>query len=200
MLKIGLTGGIAVGKSTVCKLFSYYGITVIDADVIAHQLVKPRQKCLDNIINIFGEHMLLDNGNLDRPRLRQLIFFDYKARWQLEKIIHPKINEQQIKQSEMASSYYCVLSIPLLFETGTAMLVDRTLLIESSVKHQITRVCQRDDISILQAKAIINSQLSSTQKRSKADDIIHNNRSPEDLTTIVERLHKQYMNVAKATL
>lgn len=200
MLKIGLTGGIASGKSTVSELFSYYGVIIIDADIIARQLVNPGQQCLANIIHIFGEHILLNNGELDRAQLRQLIFSNDTARLKLESILHPKINAQLIKQSETASSYYCILSIPLLFETGITMLVDQILLIESSVENQLTRVRQRDNTSVMQAKAIIASQLSSIHKRVKADDTIYNDKSFEDLTAIVDRLHKKYMNIAKKIL
>ncbi|MBL4638741.1 MAG: dephospho-CoA kinase [Proteobacteria bacterium] len=129
MLKIGLTGGIASGKSTVCQLFSALGIEIIDADIIARQLVEPAQPCLKKIIQTFGNHVLLENGELDRAQLRQLIFADEKAKQELENILHPNIRQQLIKLSDDVSSPYCILSIPLLVETDMTALVDRILVI-----------------------------------------------------------------------
>ena len=171
---------------------------VIDADIIAHELVEYRQECLSNVINIFGRHMILDNGDLNRSQLRQLIFSNHKARQQLEKIIHPRISERLIKKSDMTPSYYCILCAPLLIEAGITMLADRILLIETNAKHQLKRVCQRDNISTFQAKAVIASQLSLIDRRGWADDIVNNNESPINLKNIVRRLHEQYISIAKA--
>lgn len=200
MLKVGLTGGIASGKSTVCQLFSGHGITIVDADIIARQLVEPNQPCLTNIVQTFGEQIRLANGELDRPQLRQLIFSNPKAKKQLENILHPKIREQLIQQSNAANSPYCILSIPLLIEADMTDLADRTLVVETSPEQQLKRVCQRDNISTEQAKAIISSQSSPAQRKAIADDIIHNTKSAETLSTLVENLHKKYIDIAKAIL
>ncbi len=196
MLKIGLTGGIGSGKSTICQLFSEYNITIIDADIIAHQLVKPRRDCLANIIESFGDHMLLDTGALDRTRMRKLIFSDPMAKQKLEEILHPHIIRQLIEQSEVISSPYCILSIPLLLEANIIIPVDRILIIRTSVEQQLNRVCRRDNISISQAEAIIMSQHSLTQRKDKGDHIVYNNSSLQELTSIVARLHKQYLDIA----
>ena len=196
MLKIGLTGGIASGKSTVCQLFSALGIEVIDADIIARQLVEPAQPCLKQIIQTFGNHVLLENGELDRAQLRQLIFADEKAKQQLENILHPNIRQQLIKLSDEVSTPYCILSIPLLVEADMTALVDQILVINIDAAEQLNRVCQRDNISTLQAKAIISSQSPANQRNSLADDIINNNNSPESLSEVVTQLHKKYLDIA----
>jgi len=197
MLKVGLTGGIASGKSTVSQLFSTLGIDIIDADLIAHQLVEPGQDCLDKITQTFGENFLLNNGELDRHQLRQLIFSDPEAKQQLEAILHPKIRQQLIIQSNNSSSPYCILSVPLLIEAKMASLVNRILVIEIDADEQLKRLCQRDDISKSQAVDIVVAQSSSLQRTSMADDIIINNNSIEKLNVVVESLHKKYLDLAK---
>jgi len=195
MLKIGLTGGIASGKSTICQLFSGYDIEIIDADIIAHQLVKSGQTCLDKIIDVFGKHVLLANGELDRAQMRELIFSDRNAKQQLEGILHPNIRQQLLKQSEDVLSPYCILSIPLLIEADMLSLVDRVLIVDVDEKKQIDRVCQRDNVSSTQAQAIINSQISAAQRKSIADDIIINNDSQDNLALKVANLHKKYLQL-----
>ena len=197
MLKIGLTGGIASGKSTVSQLFSDHGIKIIDADMIARQLVEPAQPCLIKIRQTFGEKILLDNGDLDRTQLRQLIFSDTYAKQQLENILHPEIKLQLINQSEDAFSPYCILSVPLLIEAKMTSLVDRILVIEIDTDKQLKRICQRDNIPHSQAIAIMETQSSPIQRKALADDIINNNTSPENLSIAVENLHKKYLDLAK---
>mgnify|MGYP000075881967 CR=1 FL=1 len=196
MLKIGLTGGIASGKSTACQLFSALGIEIIDADIIARELVEPNQPCLKQIIQTFGKQVLLANGALDRAQLRQLIFSNKGAKQQLEGILHPNIRKQLIKQSEKVVSPYCILSIPLLIEANMIPLVDRVLVVDIAPEEQLQRVCQRDNISTSQAKAIISSQSSASQRKSLANDIIDNNKSPESLDLVVTQLHKKYLDIA----
>jgi dephospho-CoA kinase len=197
MLKVGLTGGIASGKSTVSQLFSTLGIDIIDADLIAHQLVEPGQDCLDKITQTFGENFLLNNGELDRHQVRQLIFSDPEAKQQLEAILHPKIRQQLIIQSDNSSSPYCILSVPLLIEAKMTSLVNRILVIEIGPDEQLKRLCQRDNISDSQAIDIVEAQSSSQQRTSMADDIIINNNSLEKLNVVVGSLHKKYLDLAK---
>jgi dephospho-CoA kinase len=197
MLKIGLTGGIASGKSTVSQLFSAFGIKIIDADLIAHQLVELGQSSLKKITQTFGEKILLHNGELDRLQLRQLIFSDPSAKQQLEAILHPKIRQQLIKQSDNSSSPYCILSVPLLVEAKMTSLVNRILVIEIDSDEQLKRLCQRDNISRSEAMDIMAIQSPSQQRTAVADDIISNNNSPEELNSAVENLHKKYLELAK---
>lgn len=197
MLKVGLTGGIASGKSTVSQLFSDLGIDIIDADLIARQLVEPGQYCLDEITQTFGEKVLLNNGELDRQQLRQLIFSDPEAKQQLEIILHPKIRQQLITQSDNSSSPYCILSVPLLIEAKMTSLVNRILVIEIGADEQLKRLCQRDNISHTQALDIVAAQGSSQQRTSIANDIIINNNSPAELNAKVQNLHEKYLQLAK---
>ena len=196
MLKIGLTGGIASGKSTICQLFSDRGINIIDADIIARQLVEPHQSCLTQIVQSFGTQILLDTGELDRSQLRRLVFADLKMKHQLEKILHPRIRQQLIIQSNAALSPYCMVCIPLLIESNMFELVDRVLVIETSVDTQLDRVCKRDNTSLQQAKKIIASQSTRHQRANIADDIINNNHSAENLNIIVKKLHEKYLDLA----
>jgi dephospho-CoA kinase len=197
MLKIGLTGGIASGKSTVSQLFSAFDIKIIDADLIAHQLVELGQPSLKKITQTFGEKILLNNGELDRIQLRQLIFSDPNAKQQLEAILHPKIRQQLIRQSDNSSSPYCILSVPLLVEAKMTSLVNRILVIEIDSDEQLKRLCQRDNISRSEAMDIMAIQSSSQQRTAVADDIISNNNLPEELNSAVENLHKKYLELAK---
>lgn len=197
MFKIGLTGGIASGKSTVCQLFAQHGIPIIDADIIAKQLVEPKQAAYNEIIQTFGEHSCLENGQLNRHYLRQLIFSDSKAKQQLETILHPRIRQQLFQQSNAKDSPYCILAIPLLIEANMTPLVDRVLVIDIDLASQLHRLCERDNVSTDEARLIINSQVSREQRLSYADDIILNNDTPEQLTKQVNNLHEKYLSLAK---
>ena len=196
MLKIGLTGGIASGKSTVCDLFSQHNIPIIDADVIAKELVEPNQAALKEIVALFGDDILLNNGTLDRKQLRQLIFSDPEAKRQLEDILHPRIRQQLIQQSSRLSAPYCILVIPLLLEANMLDLVDRVIVVDTDETQQIKRICQRDNISSIDAQAIISSQATIKQRLAIADDIISNNTSIESLALLVDKLHKKYSSMS----
>ena len=196
MFKVGLTGGIASGKSTVSNLFSELGITIIDADKIARDLVDINQPCYDQIVSRFGSDILLANQQLDRQKLRYLIFHDENAKEDLEAILHPAIRQQLLAQSESARSSYCILSIPLLIEAKMTDLVDRTLVVDTSAETQLSRLCDRDKITADEALRMINSQISRQQRLLYADDIIVNNDSPNTLKQLVMTLHKTYINLA----
>jgi len=196
MLKIGLTGGIASGKSTVCKLFSQHKIPIIDADIIAQQLVMPGQDSLPEIVQLFGPKILNNDGSLNRQTLRQLIFSDDIAKQQLEKILHPKIRQQLQQQSEKQLSSYCILAIPLLVEANMNDLVERILVLDIAPSLQLERLCQRDDISVHDAQLIINKQCSSAQRLAVADDVIRNNGSFENLAFQIQLLHQKYSTLA----
>ncbi len=197
MFKVGLTGGIASGKSTVSKLFSDLGITIIDADKIARDLVEINQPCYHQVVSRFGTDILLANRQLDRQKLRDIIFKDKTAKQDLETILHPSIRQQLFVQSESAISPYCILSVPLLIEAKMGALVDRTLVIDTSEEIQLSRLCDRDKITADRALQMINSQISRQQRLLYADDIIINNNSPQALKEQVMLLHKTYTNLAK---
>lgn len=196
MLKVGLTGGIASGKSTVCALFSQHNTPIIDADIIARELVAPNQVALKEIVTLFGNNILLSNGTLDRKQLRQLIFSNSNAKQQLENILHPRIRQQLIQQSDQTHAPYCILAIPLLFESNMSDIVDIILVVNSSQEQQIQRICQRDNLSAEDAQAIISSQATIEQRLTIADDVISNNTSIESLTRMVNELHKKYSAIS----
>lgn len=197
MFKIGLTGGIASGKSTVCRLFSQYGIPIIDADIIARQLVKPKQEAYNEIVQAFGERCCKANGELNRQYLRQLIFSNAQEKKQLEAILHPRIRTQLIQQSNTQNTPYCILAIPLLIESNMTECVDRILVLDIDLPIQLSRLCERDNIAVDNAQLIINSQVSRQQRLACADDVITNNNGYEQLKKSVIHLHKKYLSLIK---
>ncbi|NOQ94553.1 MAG: dephospho-CoA kinase [Methylophaga sp.] len=196
MLRIGLTGGIASGKSTICQLFSALDVPIIDADIIARQLVEPDQVAFTEIVACFGSDILLPDGTLNRSSLRKRIFSDPTAKKQLEEILHPKISQQLQLQSDRYNSAYCILAIPLLIESKLQQSVDRILVIDISEQQQLERLCQRDKSSLKDAQLIIDSQCSREQRLAFADDIIINNSSIDNLNQIVFNLDQKYRKLA----
>ena len=168
MLKIGLTGGIGCGKTTTSTLFEQLNIPIIDADTIAHQLVEIGKPALSEIVLAFGSDIINIDGSLNRKKLSQLIFSDSLQKQKLEAILHPKIYQAIQTAVEALDSAYCIISIPLLFETNMIALVDRILVIDCPVESQIERVQKRDGLPLAQIQAIINSQVSRTFRRSHA--------------------------------
>jgi len=198
MLKIGLTGGIASGKSTVCQAFAQRGITIIDADQIARTLVEVDEPCYVEVINTFGKNFLLPDRQLDRAKLRQLIFSDVEAKHQLEAILHPPIRQQLIEQSDLATSPYCLLAIPLLIEANMSNCVDRILVTELSRKIQLQRLRERDGISLALAANMINQQANHHQRLALAADVILNDSNIEHLEKRVSQLHKKYLSLVNS--
>jgi len=196
MLKIGLTGGVACGKSTVCKIFSQLGIAVIDADEIAHELVEVGKPCYLDIINTFGTAFLLKNQQIDRAKLRQLIFSNRVAKLQLETILHPSIRRELIERSHKVKSAYCILAVPLLIETNMDTAVDRILIIDITEKNQLDRLCKRDHIAPTLANNMIHQQSSRSQRLAMADDIITNNNGVQKLENSIKLLHETYLKIA----
>ncbi len=193
-LKIGLTGGIGSGKTTVCQLFADYSIPIIDADIIARQLVEPGQPALDKIIKQFGPEILSDDA-LDRKKLGRIIFADPDKKKQLESILHPAIHQQLKQQAALQQSPYCILAIPLLLETSMENLVDRILVIDCPVELQRERVKQRDGLDDEQIDRIISSQISREERLHHADDIIDNSKSSIELAEQVKNLHNLYLSL-----
>jgi len=197
MLKIGLTGGIASGKSTVCQRFKQLGITIVDADIIARELVEPKQAALTEIIELFGPTLLQTDGCLNRTALRALIFSNPQAKQDLEAILHPRIRQQLQIQSDQAPSDYCILAIPLLIEANFQSAVDRLLLIDIEPEQQLERLCLRDSITENDALKIINSQCSRQQRLDVADDVILNNHASSRLDEFVQGLDQKYRLLAQ---
>lgn len=196
MFIVGLTGGIGCGKSAVTDCFIGLGVPVIDADVVAREVVEPGQPALRDIVEQFGPEVLRADGSLDRTRLREHIFTDTKAKTRLEGILHPRIRAEMRRQLDAFDTPYAIFSIPLLFETGQERSVDRILVVDCPPELQIQRVTQRDQTSEAQTESIIASQIDRESRLAQADDIIDNSGSLNDLRPIVEQLHQKYLKLA----
>ena len=196
MLKIGLTGGLASGKSAACKIFSQLGIPVIDADEIARELVEIGKPCYLNIIDTFGTKFLLKNQQPDRAKLRQFIFSDHVAKLKIEAILHPTICRELIERSQRVQSVYCILAVPLLIETHMDAAVDRILVIDITEKNQLVRLCKRDHLAPTLASNMIHQQSSRSQRLAMADDVISNNTSIQKLENSIRLLHETYLEIA----
>lgn len=195
-LRIGLTGGIASGKSTVAGMFRALGVPVIDADEVARRLVEPGTAGLAAVVKRFGEDMLDADGRLDRAALRRKIYADESARRDLEAILHPMIRAAMDAEATIASGPYVVLDIPLLVEGGRTDQVDRVLVVDVDEATQIGRVVRRDGVPESQARAILAAQASREQRLSAADDVILNEGSLPALKQAVESLHQRYLALA----
>ncbi|PKD42375.1 dephospho-CoA kinase [Methylomonas sp. Kb3] len=196
MLKIGLTGGIGSGKSTVCRLFAEFGVPIVDADLIARQLVEPGQPVLSLIAKSFGQQMLNQDGSLNRARLRDAVFTDADKKRELDGIMHPLVYGKIAEDVRELTADYCIIAVPLLLESKNPYVVDRVLLIDCPVDLQIARVTARDKLTRQQVQAIIDSQMSRPERLSKADDVIENIAGPEQLAEQVKRLHNSYTLLA----
>jgi dephospho-CoA kinase len=197
-LRIGLTGGIASGKSTVAERFAELGIPVVDADVAARDAVAPGTPGLARVIERFGPGVVAENGGIVRRALRQLIFNDPSSRQDLEAILHPLIREAMERSAERAVGPYVVMAIPLLVESGARGRVDRILVVDVDEAAQLQRVQARDGGSLDEARAILASQASRAARLAAADDVLLNSGTVTDLRQAVDRLHEKYLRLAPA--
>lgn len=193
---LGLTGGIGSGKSAASQWFEAQGITVVDADVVAREVVEIGQPALTQIQQAFGDWVLLEDGSLNRRALREHIFQSPEARKTLESITHPAIRTSIIQQLHAAQSPYAILVSPLLFETNQHELTQHTLLIDATIELQIERASQRDGQNIEQIRNIIAAQMSREQKQTMADDIVLNDGHLDHLYAHLRLLHQKYLNMA----
>jgi dephospho-CoA kinase len=193
---VALTGGIGSGKSTVADAFSRVGITVVDADIIAREVVEPGQIALERIYQHFGPEILLPEGGLNRRVLRERVFsFPEDKRW-INALLHPLIHQRTRYLIEQATSPYVLWVIPLLVENNLQDKADRVLVVDVSVECQIERTMQRDNVSRTQAEQILAAQASREQRLAIADDVINNDGSPEVIEQRVNNLHRQYLMLA----
>lgn len=190
---LGLTGGIGSGKSAASQWFETQGIQVVDADLVAREIVKSGQPALQQIQAAFGDWVLADHGELNRRALREHIFQLPEARQTLEAITHPAIRQSLIRQLQSAQSPYVILVSPLLFETNQHELTQRTLLIDTSEDIQIMRASARDLQNEEQIRQIMAAQMSRAQKQSLADDIVTNDGHLEHLYAQLQPLHQLYL-------
>jgi len=195
-LRIGLTGGIASGKSTVARMFAEQGVPVIDTDIVARQVVEPGQPGLDAVIDRFGTDLLTRDGHLDRRRLRNLVFDDADQRHALEVIMHPLIRARTIELADQAGGPYQVLVVPLLVETGFSDLIDRVLVIDCPENLQRTRLLARDDETPERVNQILAAQAGRQERLAVADDVVDNTGSLEQTRARVAELHAQYLGLA----
>jgi dephospho-CoA kinase len=199
LLKIGLTGGIATGKTTTSNQFAQHGIPIIDADVLAHHLVEPGQPALAKIVQIFGATMLNADGTLNRSRLRQQIFAEAKQRQHLEAILHPLIRQEMLRQLAELNTDYCILSIPLLLETQQMDMVDRVLVVDCSLASQRQRLKARNNFTEAEIDQILMAQSDREARLAIANDVIYNDTDLNGLRTQVEALHQFYSALRSAT-
>ena len=193
---VGLTGGIGSGKTTVANLFAAEGITLVDADIVARDVVAQGSKGLEAIVSHFGIEMLTPEGELDRAKLRQRIFSHPEEREWLNQLLHPMIRQEMLAQVEKATSAYVIMVVPLLFENGLDRLVNRTLVVDISPELQINRTVKRDNVDASQVNNIISSQCSRSEKLARADDIIDNQGEISTLKREVLALHQRYLQLS----
>jgi len=195
-LRIGLTGGIASGKSTVSDMFADLGVVVIDTDLIAREVVQPGQPALIEIRSFFGDSVFNDNGTLNRSALRQQIFSNDAARVQLEAILHPLIQEETIQRINAASGSYVVIVVPLLADSPLLEHIDRVLVVDCDEATQIERLLARDAETEDQARRMLAAQASREQRLQIADDVIHNNSTIEAISKQLSAIHDRYVALA----
>ncbi len=195
--RIGLTGGIGSGKSTVAALFAECGATVIDSDAISHRLTESGGAAIAAIRAAFGDDYINTDGTLARARMRQRVFSDPDARLQLEAILHPLIRAQMLAQGEASTAPYLLLVVPLLFEAaGYLGLVQRTLVVDCTEALQVARTMQRSGLDEQTVRAIMATQMPRAERLRRADEFIQNNDSPDILRQQVEQLHRRYLAIS----
>lgn len=194
---VGLTGGIGCGKSAASQCFSDLGVHVIDTDVIARTITQSNGQAINAIKNAFGYIYLTKEGSLDREKMHELVFSDDNARSRLEKILHPIILNETIRQIGQARSSYVIVVVPLLFETKDYdHIVQRILVIDCDEQQQILRTMARSNLSEPQVKAIMAVQIARKERLRKADDVIANNRDLDYLKAQVADLHSKYLSIS----
>lgn len=197
MYVVGLTGGIGSGKSTVANIFNkHFKIHVVDADLLAREVVVPDSPALKKITAHFGPNVLLPNGELNRSYLREYVFSNPEGKIWLEQLLHPLIRAEALKQIHTASSPYCIYMVPLLIEKNLFSMVDRILVVDIAPTLQLSRSAERDNQTTEQIKKIIESQISRAERLAHADDIIDNNGEIFKLETQVASLHQKYCVLA----
>lgn len=193
---VALTGGIGSGKSTVADEFAKLGVTIIDADIIARQVVEPGKPALDAIKHRFGDNILNADGSLHRAALRQKIFSSPEDKQWVNSLLHPLIHAQTQSQIQASTAPYVLWVVPLLIENDLQQHAQRVLVVDVNRDTQLERTLARDGISRQQAENILAAQATREQRLAHADDIIDNNRSQRELASRVAQLHQRYLELA----
>ena len=196
MLKVGLTGGIGSGKSTAAQRFEELGVPIVDADVIARNVVEPGKPALKEVIAAFGEKVVNSDGELDRTELRKIVFENREYKALLESILHPRIYDEILRQLDHLSAPYCIVVIPLLAESKRIYPLDRVLVIDLPHALQLERTSARDQQSEEKIDKIIQSQSSRKKRLSLADDVVENSGTVELLYERIDLLHQKYTELA----
>jgi dephospho-CoA kinase len=194
--RVGLTGGIACGKSTAAKFFGDLGVPILDSDQVARDVVEPGQPPLERLVERFGKSILTPEGHLDRPALRNIVFSDPKARADLEALTHPAIGAAMEARSAIAGGPYQILVIPLLVEKNLRSQVDRVLVVDCEEALQLQRLHARDGSTREQAQAILSAQASRASRLKAADDVITNDAAIDAVRAQVAALHSRYLELA----
>lgn len=197
MLTIGLTGGIGSGKSTVSKFFEELGIPCCDADEFARVLTQVNSPALLEISELFGPEILDDQGQLNRHRLREIVFSQPRKRQQLEAILHPRVREKIQSWIDRQTASYGIISVPLLTENQNQYQFDRILVVELDPLSQKQRTAKRDNVDEIDVEAIIAAQANPNERRAIADDVINNNGDIDELQQQIRRLHEKYRRLAE---
>ncbi|HDS5551277.1 TPA: dephospho-CoA kinase [Klebsiella aerogenes] len=196
---VALTGGIGSGKSTVADEFAHLGVTVIDADIIARQVVEPGTPALLAIAERFGPQMINDDGSLNRRRLRERIFAHSEDKAWLNALLHPLIQQETRRQMQASTSPYLLWVVPLLVENRLTDKADRVLVVDVPKETQIERTIRRDGVSREHAEHILAAQATREQRLAAADDVIENMGSADAVASHVARLHDKYLMLASQT-
>lgn len=198
---VGLTGGIGSGKSTIAKLFAELGVPVIDADIVARQVVEKGSPLLQQIVAHFGTEILLENGKLNRAALREKVFNHETEKQWLNQLLHPAIRTEMLNQLAQQRTLYCIFMVPLLIENKLTALCQRVLVVDVSEQTQLTRASQRDNNQLALIKNIMQSQVSRSERLQHADDVINNDADlSESLPQLKQKvldLHHHYLQLAE---
>lgn len=192
---IGLTGGIGSGKTAVSDSFESLGIDVVDADLASRVVVQKGKPCLLKIAQHFGEDILTKEAELDRAKLREIIFKSEEEKNWLESLLHPAIANQIQDELNASKSPYTILVSPLLLETNQKDFCSKVLAVDVPVETQVERTLKRDGVSKAQVQAIINSQISRNDRLNLADEVIVNDGTLEDLEIAVKILHEKFLSL-----
>ncbi|MUK50260.1 dephospho-CoA kinase [Aliivibrio fischeri] len=198
---VAITGGIGSGKTTVADRFqALYNINIVDADIIAREVVNPRTEGLIQIEKHFGPQILLDDGHLNRAKLRECIFSEPSEKQWLNDLLHPLIRSEMQRQIALSTSEYTLLVVPLLVENKLQYLANRVLVVDVLEQTQINRTVNRDKVNHQQVKAILASQASREERLAIADDIINNDQQNNDLDMKISLLHEKYLLLSLASI